>query len=90
MAERLLLQPVNPGMIREELMHGPTVRHALKQGKIAEVSVGEQPVQSFQFFGEIIQLLGELLNPPANHPVDAFGPAPLLQRKIAEAKEIEG
>ena len=47
------------------------------------------PSRAFQLFRKIIQLLGQLLNPAADHPVDALRPAPLLQRQITQAEQIQ-
>src|SRR5438105_280752 len=78
--ERLRVQPVNRHD-REKLFYSPTIGHALEQRKIAEVRVGKQPVQPLQLLRKIIQLFRELLNAPANHPVNALRPTPLLQRQ---------
>jgi hypothetical protein len=59
-------------MMGNKLLHGPTVGHALEQRKIAEIGVGEQAVEAFQLFGEIIELLAQLLDAAADLPVDAF------------------
>ena len=56
MVRRLFVQPMNRHD-GEQLLHRPTVRHALEQRKIAEIGVGEQCVQAFQLFREIIQIL---------------------------------
>src|SRR5208283_2469884 len=73
----------------KQLLDRPAIRHALEQREITEVSVGEQRIQALQLLRKIIQLLGELLNLPANHPVNAFRPAALLQRQVAEAEQVQ-
>src|SRR5712692_9006016 len=73
----------------KELLHGPTVRHALEQREVAEVRVGKQPVQALQLLREIVELLGQLLNPAADLPVDALRQAALCQRQVSQAEQVE-
>ena len=73
----------------KQLLHRPTVRHALKQREVAEVGIGEQAVQAFQLLGKIIQFLGQLLDAAADLPVNALRPAALLQRQIAQAEQVQ-
>ena len=76
-------------MIGKQLLHRPTVRHALEQREVAEVRVREQALQAFQFFRKIIQLLRHLLNAPADRPVDSFRQDCAAQRQIAQTEQIQ-
>ena len=65
--ERLLVQAVDRHD-REQLLDRPAVGHALEQREVAEVGVGEQAVQAFQLFGEVVELLGQLLDARGRSP----------------------
>src|SRR5579883_3378787 len=88
MPERLFVESVDRHD-RKKLLHRPAIRQALKQRKIAEVSVGKKAVQALQLFRIIVELLGQFLNLAADHPKDALRPASLLQRQISEAEQIQ-
>src|SRR5579872_1020963 len=77
------------GHDREQLLDGPAIRNALKEGEIAEVGVREHAVQAFQLFGEKFELLGHFENAPANCPIQVFSLAALRQRKIAKIEQIQ-
>ena len=74
---------------REQLLHRPRIGHALKQRKIAEISIGKQTFEAFQLFRIVIELFRELLYSPADGPVVVLGQAALNERQIAEAEQIE-
>ena len=74
---------------RKELLHGPTVGHALKQREVAEVSIGQQAVEPFELFRKKVELLRQPQNLAADRPVEIFRQAALCERKIAEAEQIQ-
>src|SRR5258708_916636 len=88
-ARRHLVQPMN-GHYREELFDGPTVRYALEQREIAEVSIGQHPIQNLEFFGEVFEFLRHTMDAPANRPVKFLGLAALGQGQITKAEQVEG
>src|SRR6185369_983882 len=73
----------------KQLFDGPTVRHALEQGKVAEVRVRQQTLQSLQLFREIIEFASHLLDATAYRPVVILGKAALNQRQVPEAEQVE-
>src|SRR4051794_30048132 len=54
---------------RKELFNRPTVRHALEQREITEVSVGQHSVQTLELFREKIELACVLVYLAADRPI---------------------
>ena len=84
----LLFEPVD-GHDGEQLLDGPTIRHALEEREIAEVRVGQHGVQTFELFRKIIQVARHLLNAAADGPEQILRQAALFERQITQAEQIE-
>jgi len=57
------LQEAGEGHHGEELVDGPGVGEALKDGEVADQLVGEELLQVFQLVGDIGEVLGDGLDP---------------------------
>src|SRR6187551_1905198 len=75
---------------RKELPDGPTIRHGLENGIVAEIGVGDETLQVLQLIRNVVQLVNHLQDTAADGPVKAFSDASLLQGQIAEVEQIHG
>src|SRR5208283_129893 len=74
----------------EKLLHRPAIGHALEQREVAEVGVGEHPVEALELFGEHIQLERQGQDLTADQPVQVLGQRALFEGQVAQRKQVQG
>ena len=67
----------------KQLLDGPAVRDGLKQREIAEIGITQDPVQSVQLVGRVVELTDQAPDFATGGPVQAFCQTALIQREIA-------
>ena len=71
----------------KELLDRPEVGYRLKQREIAEICVGQQPLQGLEFLGHFVHVADEAQNLLADAPEILLGQHTLLKLQVAEGEQ---